>query len=230
MKVLFWIPVIPTTVTGRAKAHTLIRKANFRHSGGAIFAAVASHWSKIHFAIRPNMLHLSSCQIGHCSWLPLTGLYGYIKKTRGKKLRKETTSSLTTQPLQQEHVRDRTVKCAPAVHKQLHSTTPPRNLPVFVAPDKRALNECARVHERLEREKCLQGKYCAWPFRACVQNNYMLHCCDKNEPRQQLFAANLAWEVPGSGGINLIGYCMSAAPVDCRLLAVKGTGSSSVTL
>lgn len=37
----------------------------------------------------------------------------------------------TTKPLQQEHVRDRTVKCTPAVHKQLHSTTPPQNLPVL---------------------------------------------------------------------------------------------------
>lgn len=70
--------------------------------------------------------------------------------------------------------------------------------------------------------KDLRGRSACWVnIRACVQNNYMPHCCDKNGPRQQLFAANLVWEVPNRGGINLIGYCVSAATLSCRLLPVK---------
>lgn len=70
--------------------------------------------------------------------------------------------------------------------------------------------------------KDLRGRSVCWVnIRTCIQNNYMPHCCDKNGPRQQLFAANLVWEVPNSGGKNLIGYCVSAATLSCRLLPVK---------
>lgn len=163
-----------------------------------MFAAVASFRSLIHFAIRLNMPHLSLCQIGRCSWLFLTGLHCYIEK---KKSSKSTVLSLdfTTNPLEQEHVRDRSVKCTPAVRKQLHRTTVAQNLPVLWHPIREPwINVPACMKDLWGRGVCRIN--IAVGLCACVQNNYMLHCCDKNGPKQLLFATNLAWEVPNSGG------------------------------
>lgn len=118
-----------------------------------------------------------------------------------KKSSKSTVLSLdfTTNPLEQEHVRDRSVKCTPAVRKQLHRTTVAQNLPVLWHPIREPwINVPACMKDLWGRGVCRIN--IAVGLRACVQNNYMLHCCDKNGPKQLLFATNLAWEVPNSGG------------------------------
>lgn len=64
----------------------------------------------------------------------------------------------------------------PAVQKQLHAATKPAS---FVAPDKRALNKCTCMHKRLEREKCLQGKYCGWASCMCTEQLHALLLVEK---------------------------------------------------
>lgn len=128
--------IIFTIVMGFVKRHTLIRKAFFRRSEVVIFAAVA-------LLIKHSFCNLSK----------------HASPVKNNKKICRTALDFTANPLQQEHVRDSTVKCTPAVRKQLHSKTPPQKPACFVAHDKRTLHKCACMHERLEREKCLLGKY-----------------------------------------------------------------------
>lgn len=155
---------------------------------------LADHWFILQF--------VSTCCTCLCAKLAaVLGCFWQAYIATLKKKSKSTVLSLdfTTNPLEQEHVRDRSVKCTPAVRKQLHRTTVPQNLPVLWHPIREPwINVPACMKGLWGRGVCRIN--IAVGLRACVQNNYMLHCCDKNGPKQLLFATNLAWEVPNSGG------------------------------
>lgn len=153
----FWIPVIPTIVMLFTKTHTYKKGLLLTLWGGDIRLLLIILQS------------VSTCLTRLCAKLP-TVLGPYIVTLEEKKKSSILLLDFTTNPHQQEHVRDRAVKCTPAMHKQLHSTMPPQKPACFVAPDKREpLNKCACMHEILEREKCLQGKYCGWPSCMCTK-------------------------------------------------------------
>lgn len=181
------------------------------------FAAVASCWSVIHFAIRLSTPHLSPCQIGRCSWLFLTGLHCYIKK---EKKSNQPPSHLISQLTRFNNSMSESELWSarqPCTNNYTKQRCPQK--PVLWHPIReRWINAPACMKDLCERNVCRVN--IAVGLRACVQNNYMLHCCDKNGPRQELFAANLAWEVPNGGRekSHWILYVSSCTfPAGCRL-------------